>query len=101
MELLKNFQNIQSKITEMQEKLKDITVIGSAGGGMVRIEMDCRMSVRNVEISKEVVDPEDVEMLQDLVRAALSDALAKVQEKLKEEASSVTGMPIPPGFMGM
>jgi len=101
MELLKNFQNIQSRISEMQEKLKNITVTGSSGGGMVQIEMDCRLSVRRVEIAKEVVDPEDVEMMQDLVMAAVSDALAKVQEKLKEEASSVTGgMPIPPGLMG-
>jgi len=101
MDLLKNFQNIQSKINEMQERLKDITVKGSAGGGMVQIEMDCRMNVRKVEIAKEVVDPEDVEMLQDLVMAAMSDALSRVQEKLKEEASSAAGMPIPPGFMGM
>jgi len=101
MDLLKNFQNIQSKINEMQERLKDITVKGSAGGGMVQIEMDCRMNVRKVEIAKEVVDPEDVEMLQDLVMAAMSDALSRVQEKLKEEASSAAGMQIPPGFMGM
>ena len=101
MELLKNFQNIQSRISEMQEKLKDITVTGSSGGGMVKIVMDCRLTVRKVEIAKEVVDPEDVEMMQDLVMAAMSDALTKVQEKLREEASSVTGgMPIPPRAHG-
>jgi hypothetical protein len=101
MELLKNVQNMQSKISEMQERLKDITVTGSSGGGMVQIEMDCRMSVRKVKIAKEAVDPEDVEMIQDLVLAAVSDAVARVQEKIKEEASSATGIPIPPGLMGM
>ena len=101
MELLKNFQNMQAKITEMQEKLKDVMVMGSSGGGMVQVEMNGQLAVTKVTISKEVVDPEDIEMLQDLVLGAVADALAKVKEKLKEEASSVTGgMNLPPGMMG-
>ncbi len=102
MELLKNFQNMQAKITEMQEKLKDVMVTGSSGGGMVQVEMNGQLAVTNVTISKEVVNPEDIEMLQDLVLGAVADALAKVKEKLKEEASSVTGgMNLPPGMMGI
>lgn len=101
MELLKNFQNMQAKITEMQEKLKDVMVMGSSGGGMVQVEMNGQLAVTKVTIAKEVVDPEDIEMLQDLVLGAVADALAKVKEKLKEEASSVTGgMNLPPGMMG-
>lgn len=102
MELLKNFQNMQAKITEMQEKLKDVIVTGSSGGGMVQIEMNGQLAVTKVTIAKEVVDPEDIEMLQDLVLGAVADALAKVKEKLKEEASSVTGgLNLPPGMMGI
>ncbi len=102
MELLKNFQNMQAKITEMQEKLKDVTVMGSSGGGMVQVEMNGQLAVTRVTISKEVVDPEDIEMLQDLVLGAISDALARVKERLREEASSVTGgMNLPPGMMGI
>jgi len=102
MELLKNFQNMQAKIAEMQEKLKDVIVTGSSGGGMVEVKMNGQLAVTRVTIAKEVVDPEDIEMLQDLVLGAVADALAKVKEKLKEEASSVTGgLNIPPGMMGI
>ena len=102
MELLKNFQNLQSKLNEMQEKLKGISVTGSAGGGMVQIEMDGSLSVTGVTITPEVVDPNEREMLQDLVLAAFTDALAKVKEKMKDEASSVAGgLDLPPGIMGL
>ncbi len=102
MELLKNFQNMQAKIAEMQEKLKDVIVKGSSGGGMVEVEMNGQLAVTRVTIAKEVVDPDDIEMLQDLVLGAVADALAKVKEKLKEEASSVTGgLNLPPGMMGI
>jgi DNA-binding YbaB/EbfC family protein len=102
MELLRNFQNMQAKITEMQEKLKDVSVTGSSGGGMVEVEMNGQLAVTRVTISKEVVNPEDIEMLQDLVLGATADALARVKERLREEASSVTGgMNLPPGMMGI
>ena len=102
MELLKNFQNLQGKLNEMQEKMKSITVTGSAGGGMVQVEMDGSFSVTGVAIAPEVVDPNEREMLQDLVLAAFTDALARVKEKMKDEASSATGgMNLPPGLMGM
>ena len=102
MELLKNFQNIQSKLSEMQEKLKEISVTGSSGGGMVEIQMDGSLSVTGVTIAPEVIDPKEREMLQDLVLAAFTDAVVKVKERMKDEASSVTGgLPLPPGLMGL
>ena len=102
LDLLKNFQNIQSKMSEMQERLKDIVVTGSAGGGMVRIDIDGQLAVRSVEISPEAVNPEDIQMLQDLILAAFSDASAKIKEKMKEEAASVTGgLDLPPGLLGL
>lgn len=102
MDFLKNMQNIQSRVTEMQDKMKTITVTGSSGGEMVKVEMDGQMTVRKVTIAPEVVDPEDVGMLEDLVLAALTDALARVKEKMQEEMSSITGgMNLPPGLFGM
>ena len=87
---------------EMQERLREITVTGSAGGDMVRIELNGQMEVLSVAISPETVDPDDVGMLQDLVLAAFTDASVKVREKLREEMSSITGgMNLPPELMGM
>lgn len=102
MDLLKNFQNIQSRMGEMQERMKELTVSGTSGGGMVMIEMNGQMEVTGVTISPEAVDPEDIGMLQDLVFAAFSDAFAKIKEKMKEEMSSLTGgVDLPPGLLGM
>ncbi|AHC16834.1 hypothetical protein co-occurring with RecR [Salinispira pacifica] len=101
MDLLKNFGNIQEKLKESQEKMKSIRVTGSAGGDMVRVELSGDMAITGITISPEAVDPDDIDMLQDLIRAAHADALTKIREKLSEEMGSLTGgMDIPPGFMG-
>jgi len=100
-ELLKNLQNLQSRMNEIQQRMAQIRVTGSAGGDMVRIEMTGALSVTSVTIAKEAVDSNEVEMLQDLVLAAFSDALAKVKERMKEEATSMTGgLDLPPGLLG-
>jgi DNA-binding YbaB/EbfC family protein len=100
-DLIKNFKNIQSKMTEMQGKLDTITVTGSAGGDMVKIGLNGKLEMVSVEISPEAAR-EDIAMLQDLIRAAYSDAAAKIKERLREELSTASGgMEIPPGFMGM
>jgi len=101
MDIFKNFQNLQSRVGGMQERMQGITATGTAGGDMVRVEIDGQMEVRNISISREVVDPEDISMLEDLVLAAFSDASAKVREKMREEMSSITGgLDLPPGFPG-
>jgi len=102
MDLLKNFQGLQAKMTEAQERLKTIRAVGTAGGDMVRVEMTGEMQVISVSISPEAVDPDDIEMLEDLMLAAFTDAVTKVKEKMRDELSSATGgLGIPPGFMGM
>lgn len=102
MDLLKNFQNIQSKVGEMQERMKSLTVTGTSGGDMVRIDMNGQMEVTNVSISSEAVDPDDIGMLEDLIFAAMADASAKIKEKMKEEMTGLTGgMDLPPGLFGM
>ena len=102
MDIIKNLQNMQSKVGEMQERLKELVVTGSSGGDMVRIELNGQMEVLGVTISAEAVDPDDIEMLQDLVTAAFRDASAKLKEKMREEMSTLTGgMDLPPGLLGM
>ncbi|HUX52532.1 MAG TPA: YbaB/EbfC family nucleoid-associated protein [Spirochaetia bacterium] len=102
MDLLKNFQGLQAKMTEAQERLKTIRAVGTAGGDMVRVEMTGEMQVVSVSISPEAVDPDDIEMLEDLMLAAFTDAVTKVKDKMRDELSSATGgLGIPPGFMGM
>jgi nucleoid-associated protein EbfC len=102
MDILKNLQSFQSQFSEVQEKMKHVTATGTAGGDMVRIEMNGQMQITKVTIAPEVVDPNDVEMLQDLILAASTNAVEKIKEKLREEVSSLSGgLNIPPGFMGM
>lgn len=84
MDLLKNMGMLQEKMQEAQQKLKQISVTGSAGGGMVSITLNGEFQILNVEIAPEVVDPQDVTMLQDLVRAAHNDAAARIREQLRD-----------------
>ena len=86
---------------DMQERMQAITSTGSSGGDMVSVEINGQMEVLKVTITSEVVDPEEITMLEDLILAAFSDASAKIKEKIREEMSSITGgMNLPPGFMG-
>lgn len=101
-ELLKNAQRIQEQMGSFQEKLGGITVTGSAGGGMAEIVMNGRLEVIDVRIAREAVDPSDIGLLQDLVKAAFADAADKAREAIRVEVGAMTGgMGLPPGLMGM
>ncbi len=101
-DLLKQLQGLQSKMGEMQEKLRAIHVAGSSGGGMVTVEMDGEMRVEKVSIAREAVDPSDITMLEDLVLAALTDTLSRLKDRLREEVSQATGgLELPPGVFGL
>jgi DNA-binding YbaB/EbfC family protein len=101
-DMLKQLQGLQSRMGEIQEKLKAVRVTGSAGGGMVTVEMNGQMLVEKVNISREAVEPSDVPMLEDLVLAAMTDALERLKEKIREEVSQSTGMlGLPPGLLGL
>ena len=94
--LLKQAQQVQAKVAEMQAELALKTVEASAGGGMVTVVMNGRNEVVSIKIDPEVVDPADVEMLEDLVIAALNEARSKVEEMIKDEMSAITGgLPLP------
>jgi nucleoid-associated protein EbfC len=101
MDILKNVQQLQSRMGDAQAKLKEITATGTAGGDMVKVEMTGEFGVTAVTISADAVDPNDIEMLQDLVLAATTDAVYKVKELVQQEMSSVTGgLNLPPGLFG-
>ena len=83
-QMMRQAQKMQEQMAQAQEELASVTVTGSAGGGMVEITLTGKREVESVSIKPEAVDPDDVEMLEDLVAAALGDALAKVDAKEKE-----------------
>jgi len=89
--MMKQAQQLQSKMMKLQEELAEKTVESSSGGGMVKVTANGRQQVLSIQIEKEVVDPDDVEMLQDLVLAAINDALAKAQEMVSSEMGKLTG----------
>ena len=89
--MMKQAQKLQSKMLKMQEELAERTVETSAGGGMISVVANGRQQLVSITIDKEVVDPDDVEMLQDLVLAAVNDALNKAQEMVAGEMGKLTG----------
>jgi len=97
--MLKQAQKMQSQMMRTQEELKAKQVEGSAGGGMVKVVMTGGQEVVSVKIGKDVVDPNDIEMLEDLVLAAFQDAQKKVQEMSSSAFGSITGGLNIPGLM--
>jgi DNA-binding YbaB/EbfC family protein len=89
--MMKQAQKLQSQMMKLQEELADKTVESSSGGGMVTVVANGRQQIVSIQIEHEVVDPDDVEMLQDLVLAAANDALAKAQEMVSSEMGKLTG----------
>jgi hypothetical protein len=97
--LMKQAQEMQKQMAKVQEDLRSRVVEGAAGGGMVRAQMNGRQELVALKMEKEVVDPDDVDMLEDLVLAAVSEARKKSQELAEKEMAKVTGgMPMPGMF---
>ena len=89
--MMKQAQKLQAQMLRLQEELAEKTVESSSGGGMVTVVANGRQQIVSIRIEREVVDPEDVDMLQDLVLAAVNDALAKAQQMVSSEMSKLTG----------
>ncbi len=89
--MLKQAQQMQAKMTKLQEEMAEKEVSASAGGGAINVTVNCKQELLDVKIDKEVVDPEDVEMLQDLILSAVNEALKNAQEMMAEEMNKVTG----------
>lgn len=90
-DLLSKVKDMQSQMQKMQEELGKKTVEGSSGGGMVRVVCTGHQLVQSVTIEKAAVDPEDVDMLQDLVTAAVNDALKKSRQLMEKEMGPLAG----------
>ncbi len=89
--IMKQAQKIQAQIAKVQEELAQKTIEASAGGGMVTVVVSGKQEVVSIKIEPEVVDAKDMEMLQDLVVAAVNEALRKSQEMVSEEMRKITG----------
>jgi nucleoid-associated protein EbfC len=89
--LMKQAQQMQAEMMEAQEKLKDEVVEASAGGGMVKVKMGGDLTLREIVIDPEAIDPEDAEMLQEMVQAAVNEGLRAAQELQQSELGGLTG----------
>ena len=97
--MLKEAQKLQSRMGEMQQKLAEMEMSGAAGGGLVNVTLNGRGEMRKIKIDPSLADPNEIEILEDLIVAACNDAKAKTEAHLQEEMGKLTGgLPLPPGF---
>lgn len=89
--MMKQARKLQEQINELQEQLGSKTVEASTGGGMVKVVATGKREIQSIEISPEVVDPDDIDMLQDLTLAAVNEALRKAEELANAEMSKIAG----------
>lgn len=98
-QMLKQAQEMQSKMAEMQTALEQIEVTGQAGGGLVAVTISGKGEVRKVKIDPKLATPEDIEVLEDLIVAAAKDAKSKADSQMAEQMAKLTGgLQLPPGF---
>lgn len=97
--LFKQAQEMQSRMGEMQEKLEELEVSGDAGGGMVAVTLNGKGAMQRIRIDPSLINPEEAELLEDLITAAHNDAKGRLEARLQEEMTKLTGgMALPPGF---
>jgi nucleoid-associated protein EbfC len=92
-------QQLQARLAKAQEELANMTIEVSSGGGAVKVTVDGQQKIKSIKISKEVVNPEDVEMLEDLVLTAVTEAITKSQEAASSKLGGLTGGFKIPGLM--
>jgi DNA-binding YbaB/EbfC family protein len=98
-QIMKQVQDMQARMAEMQDKLVDLEISGAAGGGMVQATINGKGAVKGIKIDPSLLSPGEGEVLEDLIVAALNDAKGKLDEKLQAEMGKFTGgLPLPPGF---
>ena len=97
--MMKKVQKMQADMAKLQEELKARTLEASVGGGAVTVVVTGEKQIKSIKIAPTAVDPEDVEMLEDLVAAAVNEALKKVDDMMAQEMGKLTGgMNLPPGM---
>jgi nucleoid-associated protein EbfC len=97
--MMQQAQKLQAQLLKAQEELANLMVEGSSGGGAVKVVMNGQQQIQSVKIAKEVVNPEDIEMLEDMVLTAVKEAQAKVQEAAAQKMGGLTGGLKIPGLM--
>ena len=97
--MMKQAQDLQKKMAEAQKKVESLEAEGTSGGGLIKIIIDGKNNVKSVKIDESLISKEDVEILEDLILAAFNDGKEKIQKKISDEISSITGgLQLPPGF---
>ncbi|SRR6056297_662391 len=97
--IMKQAQNLQARMGEIQEELRDLEIEGQAGGGMVKAVLNGKGEMRSLKLDPAIVDRDDIGVLEDLVVAAVNDARAKVETASQEKMAELTqGLPLPPGM---
>jgi DNA-binding YbaB/EbfC family protein len=98
-QMLQQAQQMQSKVAEMQQRLQEVEVTGVSGGGMLEARMNGKGELLRLKIDPALVDPNEVEVLEDLVTAAVNDGKAKAEALAREEMQKLTGgLELPPGM---
>jgi DNA-binding YbaB/EbfC family protein len=97
--MMQQAQKLQAQLLKAQEELATLMVEGSSGGGAVKVVMNGQLQIQSVKIAKEVVNPEDVEMLEDMVLTAVKEAQTKAQETAAQKMGGLTGGLKIPGLM--
>ena len=97
--MMKQAQQLQKKMSEAQEKLKSIEVEGVSGGGLVKVISNAKGDIKRIIIDPSILKPEEKEITEDLIVAAINDAKQKSENAAQEEMKNVTGgLPLPPGM---
>ncbi len=97
--MMKEIQKVQKRLQELEEQLENMTVSAQVGGGMVTVTANGKEEIVKVEVEEELLNPEEKEMLQDLIVAGVNEALRKAREMKEQEIAKLTsGFKLPPGF---
>tara|TARA_B100000029_G_scaffold515309_1_gene621650 strand:+ start:997 stop:1320 length:324 start_codon:yes stop_codon:yes gene_type:complete len=97
--MMKQAQQLQQKMKDVQEKLKNIEVEGSSGGGLVKVISTAKGEIKKITIDESILKPEEKEITEDLIVAAINDSKKKAEEVSSEEMKNITGgLPLPPGM---
>ncbi|HQN66587.1 MAG TPA: YbaB/EbfC family nucleoid-associated protein [Smithellaceae bacterium] len=99
--IMKQAKKMQEKMARLQQELETRTVEAQSGGGMVRVLVNGKFEIVSLKIEKDVVNPEDIDMLQDLIAAAVNEGIRKSQEMASQEMAKITGGLAIPGLGGM
>ncbi|GEO41356.1 hypothetical protein GGE65_005492 [Skermanella aerolata] len=98
-QMMKQAQEMQTRMQQMQDALAEVEVTGQSGAGMVNVTLNGKGEMKRLKLDKSVVDPEDVEVIEDLIMAAFNDAKLKVEQHVADETQKLMGgMKLPPGL---